>query len=400
MKKSMVLLAMLATAQVQALDGSQTSGEEGVWRRQADYPLAGYNYTVALPGSGEDRVDFTIACHPTQPVALDANLGYSHMGDFGYSGVGLVIDGKRFENIRQLGEDFPAFWEALRHAKQVEMLTKDQQVPLPIEGLTAALPAVDSPEYICKARPKPEPIPDAPKQTGWKQFGNATEGYSYGVYNRADSFTISCHPNKPTTINVDIMSVGKYGSQDYQSDFVFEVDGKIFIGHRVLQDQKSFEELWTALRNAKELGVYQREKGSRKFSFPTANIANTLPALGSPGFPCQSQETYDAAVLDEDLANIEPLKEGDVQLRKRGNPYYGKTTWNKYLLDITSRSNRMVITDLKINRGSCKIDPKAKLPFRMGFGGKVTLSLLPEDCNPLEVTVTTLGGEQTLSFDQ
>ncbi|MBJ7592830.1 hypothetical protein [Aeromonas veronii] len=184
------------------------------------------------------------------------------------------------------------------------------------------------------------------------------------------------------------------------SDFVFEVDGKIFIGHRVLQDQKSFEELWTALRNAKELGVYQREKGSRKFSFPTANIANTLPALGSPGFPCQSQESYDAAVLDEDLANIEPLKEGDVQLRKRGNPYYGKTTWNKYLLDITSRSNRMVITDLKINRGSCTINPQAKLPFRMGFGGKVTLSLLPEDCNPLEVTVTTLGGEQTLSFDQ
>lgn len=242
-----------------------------------------------------------------------------------------------------------------------------------------------------------ESAADAP---GWKQFGNAAEGFSYGVYNRADSFTIRCHPNKPATINVDIMSVGKYGSQDYQSDFVFEVDGKIFIGHRVLQDQKSFEELWTALRNAKELGVYQREKGSRKFSFPTANIANTLPALGSPGFPCQSQETYDAAVLDEDLANIEPLKEGDVQLKKRGNPYYGKTTWNKYLLDITSRSNRMVITDLKINRGSCKIDPKAKLPFRMGFGGKVTLSLLPEDCNPLEVTVTTLGGEQTLSFDQ
>ncbi|WP_279465373.1 hypothetical protein [Aeromonas veronii] len=142
-----------------------------------------------------------------------------------------------------------------------------------------------------------ESAADAP---GWKQFGNAAEGFSYGVYNRADSFTIHCHPNKPATINVDIMSVGKYGSQDYQSDFVFEVDGKIFIGHRVLQDQKSFEELWTALRNAKELGVYQREKGSRKFSFPTANIANTLPALGSPGFPCQSQETYDAAVLGFD----------------------------------------------------------------------------------------------------
>lgn len=396
MKKSLLLLAILAATQAQA-----TPDQEGVWQVSQGKPFPGYNYWVK-GHSGEDEVSLTLTCDPSNTVELIAKVGYFRYGDYGDKAFGLIIDGKRYDGIRRLGEDFPAFWEALRAAKQLAIFTEDEEeqgvVPVPTTGLAAALPTVDSSDYYCRAKEKPAPV--APKQTGWKQFGNVAEGYSYGVYNRADSFTISCHPNKPATINVDIMSVGKYGSQDYQSDFVFEVDGKIFIGHRVLQDQKSFEELWTALRNAKELGVYQREKGSRKFSFPTANIENTLPALGSLGFPCQSQETYDAAVLDEDLANIEPLKEGDVQLRKRGNPYYGKTTWNKYLLDITSRSNRMVITDLKINRGRCTIDPQAKLPFRMGFGGKITLSMQPADCNPLEVTVTTLGGEQTLSFDQ
>ena len=398
MKKSMVLLAMLATAQVQALDGSQTSGEEGVWRRQANYPLAGYNYTVALPGSGEERVDFTIACHPTLPVALDANLGYSHMGDMGYSGVGLVIDGIRFENIRQLGEDFPAFWEALRHAKQVEMLTKDQQVPLPIEGLTAALPAVDSPEYICKARPKPEPVKTPDPKGVWKVTGDAHKGYQYSVQAPTGYrvFAITCAPNKPVELKAAI-DADNYGTSATRSDFVFVIDGKRYGAKASLAE--NFADVWDALRAAKQLDVYPTGSGY-KVSFPTNNLANTLPERESAAFPCQTAQEISAAQLDDDLANVEPLKEGDVQLRKRGNPYYGSQSWNKYLLDITSRSNRMVITNLKINRGSCTIDPKAKLPFRMGFGGKATISLLPEDCNPLEVTVTTLGGEQTLSFDQ
>ncbi|MFQ2740888.1 MULTISPECIES: hypothetical protein [Aeromonas] len=398
MKKTMVLLAMLATAQVQALDGSQTSDEEGVWRRQANDPLAGYNYTVALPGSGEERVDFTIACHPSLPVALDANLGYSHLGDMGYGGVGLVIDGKRFENIRQLGEDFPAFWEALRHAKQVEMLTSDQQVPLPIEGLTAALPAVDSPEYICKARPKPEPVKTPDPKGVWKVTGDANKGYQYSVQAPAGYrvFAITCAPNKPVDLNVAI-DANNYGTSATRSDFVFVIDGKRYDAKAALAE--NFADVWDALRAAKQLDVYPTGAGY-KVSFPTNNLANTLPARESEAFPCQTAQEISAAQLEDDLANIEPLKEGDVQLRKRGNPYYGKTTWNKYLLDITSRSNRMVITDLKINRGRCTIDPQAKLPFRMGFGGKITLSMQPADCNPLEVTVTTLGGEQTLSFDQ
>ena len=55
-----------------------------------------------------------------------------------------------------------------------------------------------------------------------------------------------------------------------------------------------------------------------------------------------------------------------------------------------------VMTYFKVSLSTCNWDSA----FRMGFGGKITLSMQPADCNPLEVTVTTLGGEQTLSFDQ
>ena len=54
------------------------------------------------------------------------------------------------------------------------------------------------------------------------------------------------------------------------------------------------------------------------------------------------------------------------------------------------------MTCFKVSLSTCNWDSA----FRMGFGGKITLSMQPADCNPLEVTVTTLGGEQTLSFDQ
>ena len=398
MKKSLLLLAMLAAIQAHA-----APAQEGVWQVSKGKPFPGYNYRVE-DNSGKEEVSLTLTCDPSATAELIATVGYTQYGHYGDKAFGLIIDGKRYDGIRRLGEDFPAFWEALRAAKQLAIFTEDEEdqgiVPVPTTGLAAALPAVGAPGYFCRAKEKPESEKPQPTKGSWSSFGDASKGYTYSVYNRADSFTIRCHPNKPATIDVNIMSVGKYGSQDYQNDFVFDVDGKIFVGHRALQDKQSFEKLWTALRNAKELGVYQGDRNSRKFSFPTIEIAKTLPALGSPGFPCLAAEQHNAAVLDADLANIEPLKDGDVHLRKRINPYYRKTTWNKYLLDITSRSNRMVITDLKINRGSCTIDPKAKLPFRMGFGGKVTLSLLPEDCNPLEVTVTTLGGEQTLSFDQ
>ena len=234
----------------------------------------------------------------------------------------------------------------------------------------------------------------------WSQRGNASEGYSYSIISKGNIFSIRCHPNKPASIDADILSFGRFGSQPYQSDFVFEVNDKIFVGHHVLKEKKSFEALWGELKNAKTLNVYEHGKGSRMVSLPTDGLSEILPTLGSKGFPCQSQAAYDAAVLANDLANIEPLKNGDIQISKRLNPYYGSQSWNKYLIDITSRSDRMVITEMQINRGRCALSPKAKPPFRMGYGSKITLPVEPASCNPLEITITTLGGEQTFSFKQ
>lgn len=398
MKKSLLLLAMLAATQAQA-----EPAQEGVWQVSKGKPFPGYNYWVE-DNSGKEEVSLTLTCDPSATAELIAKVGYIQYGHYGDKAFGLIIDGKRYDGIRRLGEDFPAFWEALRAAKQLAIFTEDEEeqgiVPVPTTGLAAALPAVGSSGYFCRAKEKPESEKPQPAKGIWRSSGDASKGYTYFVYNRGDSFSIACQPNKPAAITANVGGYSNLGSAPYLSDFVFTVDGKVFIAHQALKEQKGLDTLWNALKKAKELAVYPNGKGGRKYSFPTDQIADVLPAPGSAGFICLSEAEHNAAVLNDDLANIEPLKDGDVHLRKRINPYYRKTTWNKYLLDITSRSNRMVITDLKINRGSCTIDPKAKLPFRMGFGGKVTLSLLPEDCNPLEITVTTLGGEQTLSFEQ
>lgn len=398
MKKSLLLLAMLAATQAQA-----APAPKGVWQVSKGKPFPGYNYWVE-GNSGKEEVSLTLTCDPSATAELIATVGYIQYGHYGDKAFGLIIDGKRYDGIRRLGEDFPAFWEALRAAKQLAIFTEDEEeqgiVPVPTTGLAAALPAVGSPGYFCRAKEKPEPEQPTPTKNEWGKYGNPSEGYHYFVYNRGDSFSIACQPNKPAAITANVGGYSNLGSAPYLSNFVFTVDGKVFIAHQALKEQQGLETLWNALRKAKELDVYPNGKGGRKYSFSTDQIADVLPAPGSVGFTCLSEAKHNAAVLDDDLANIEPLKDGDIQLHKRVNPYYRKMTWNKYLLDITSRSNRMVITDLKINRGSCTIDPKAKLPFRMGFGGKITLSMQPADCNPLEITVTTLGGEQTLSFDQ
>lgn len=328
-------------------------------------------------------------------------MGYIQYGHYGNKAFGLIIDGKRYDGIRRLGEDFPAFWEALRAVKQLAIFTEDEEeqgiVPVPTTGLAAALPAVGSPGYFCRAKEKPESEKPQPAKGIWRSSGDASKGYTYSVQAETGykALSITCAPGKPVEMSL-ALGLDNFGTNPLRNNFDLMVDGKQFDARASLEND--FNTLWDALRNAKQLAIYRRD--GQHVVLPTEGIASTLPALGSSGFPCLTAAQHNAAVLDDDLANIEPLKDGDVHLRKRINPYYRKTTWNKYLLDITSRSNRMVITDLKINRGSCTIDPKAKLPFRMGFGGKVTLSLLPEDCNPLEVTVTTLGGEQTLSFDQ
>ncbi|HDO1323031.1 TPA: hypothetical protein P2R03_004623 [Aeromonas veronii] len=395
MKKSLLLLAMLAAIQAQA-----APAQEGVWQVSKGKPFPGYNYRVE-DNSGKEEVSLTLTCDPSATAELIATVGYTQYGHYGDKAFGLIIDGKRYDGIRRLGEDFPAFWEALRAAKQLAIFTEDEEeqgiVPVPTTGLAAALPAVGSSGYFCRAKEKPESEKPQPAKGIWRSSGDASKGYTYSVQAETGykALSITCAPGKPVEMSL-ALGLDNFGTNPLRNNFDLMVDGKQFDARASLEND--FNTLWDALRNAKQLAIYRRD--GQHVPLPTEGIASTLPALGSSGFPCLTAAQHNAAVLDDDQANIEQLKDGDVHLRKRINPYYRKTTWNKYLLDITSRSNRMVITDLKINRGSCTIDPKAKLPFRMGFGGKVTLSLLPEDCNPLEVTVTTLGGEQTLSFDQ
>jgi hypothetical protein len=373
---------------------------QNIWRLEYDTPMAGYNYTVFTP-----KVDFTITCHPDNPVVLTAHIDYTEYGTYGRGRVGLIVDGTTYSDITHLGTDFPAFWEALRHAKTLEMVTFDnERAPLPIEGLMTALPAANANDYYCHAKDKPEAPKPAPTKGIWQTTGDANSGYRYSVQATTGykTFTITCAPNAPVAMSV---SIGRadYGTSPNQSDFGLIADSRRFGATAALRDK--FTVLWEALRNAKRLEVYTPD-GNRA-EFPTEGLASTLPAIGTANFPCRTEHEQQQAMLEADLANIEPLQQGDIHVSKYLNDGYGSISWNKYLLKITSRTKKLVVTDVSINRGQCTLrglsqqkmplDPVP--PLRMAFGDAVSMLLSPATCNPQEVTITTLGGELTFSFD-
>lgn len=391
MKKSILLLTMLATTQVYA-----EPANNGIWHMMRDQPYSGDNYSVEV-GSMEDNISLTISCHPSDYADFNARIGYDRYGGHGYPGFGLIIDGMRYDDLFRLGDDFPSFWSALRNAKKLEIVTQNKQVSVPVTGLSNVLPAIDAPNNYCRAREKRAPA-EAPLTKGiWLTKGDSSKGYEYSVLAQKGykKLVIACMPRKPAEIRLSL-GIDDYGTSPARSDFGLIVDGQKFSAKSAVSEKSTFSALWNALRDAKRLEVFTRD-GSL-VQLPIENIAMTLPKLGSQNFQCQTMEEYKAAELANDLANIEPLKDGDIQLSKRINPHYGSLSWNKYLVDLTSRSNRMVITDMKINRGRCTLNTRAKLPFRMGYGSSITLSMQPADCNPQEITITTLGGEQTLSF--
>lgn len=393
MKKSALLLTLLVSAQVCA-----EPANNGVWRMMKGQPLPGFNYQISN-GGVLDNVDLSITCDPSDYLTIMASVDADRYGGHGYPGFSLIIDGTRYDNLFRLGDDFPTFWNALRNAKSLEIVTKNKQVSVPVTGLSNILPAIDAPNNYCRAREKRLPA-EAPLTKGvWFTEGNTRQGYEYSVLAPTGyrKLTIACKPGEPVEMRLSL-GASDYGTSIVRSDFGLIVDGQRFSAKNAVSEKSAFNSLWKALRSAKQLEVYTND--GQHEPLPIENIAKILPALGTSNFTCQTQEEHKAAELADDLANIEPLKNGDIQISKRLNPYYGSQSWNKYLIDITSRSDRMVITEMQINRGRCALSPKAKPPFRMGYGSKITLPVEPASCNPLEITITTLGGEQTFSFKQ
>lgn len=304
MKKSLLLLAMLAAIQAHA-----APAQEGVWQVSKGKPFPGYNYRVE-DNSGKEEVSLTLTCDPSATAELIATVGYTQYGHYGDKAFGLIIDGKRYDGIRRLGEDFPAFWEALRAAKQLAIFTEDEEeqgiVPVPTTGLAAALPAVGTPSYFCRAKEKPESEKPQPAKGIWRSSGDASKGYTYSVQAETGykALSITCAPGKPVEMSL-ALGLDNFGTNPLRNNFDLMVDGKQFDARASLEND--FNTLWDALRNAKQLAIYRRD--GQHVPLPTEGIASTLPALGSSGFPCLTAAQHNAAVLDDDLANIEPLKD-------------------------------------------------------------------------------------------
>lgn len=66
----------------------------------------------------------------------------------------VVVDGRQFAapfagTSYASQADYKAFWETFRSAKSITILANGKEYKVPTEGLKAALPAYDSPDFEC-----------------------------------------------------------------------------------------------------------------------------------------------------------------------------------------------------------------------------------------------------------
>ena len=66
-----------------------------------------------------------------------------------------------------------------------------------------------------------------------------------------------------------------------------------------------------------------------------------------------------------------------------------------WTLSLTSKADVLEIQKLTINRG-CELNPSIKFPITLKFGQTFTLNALK--CNPIEVSIETPNGTQTMTW--
>lgn len=125
-------------------------GESGQW--SSGWGQGVSEYTVVTQ-SGDSLY---IACSEDQPVSMTLKLKGKEYGSYSQQGFDLVINGMEIQtpyatDSRVGSNNFTYAWDALRKASHLRAKTTDgQKVDLPVKGITTALPAWGTPEFVCK----------------------------------------------------------------------------------------------------------------------------------------------------------------------------------------------------------------------------------------------------------
>ncbi len=156
MKKPLLRATLLCFA----LTG-QASAETHAW--SSGWGMGVTEYTVddgnrnALTVACPDRVDESAMAggHMSAHALID---GREYASDTlsGGDGFDVVIDGETWRNpfftdCRVCGDNFPAFWQALRQANHLVVSADGVVAELPTANLADAVPPLDSPANTCRS---------------------------------------------------------------------------------------------------------------------------------------------------------------------------------------------------------------------------------------------------------
>lgn len=226
--------------------------------------------------------------------------------------------------------------------------------------------------------------------TGW---GQGTSEYIAEV-DAKNGLNIACNDVEPVKMmaTVNGKQYGSYASESF--DLIidgFRYSTPYETGSRL--GANNFSSMWNELRQAKTITLVTED--GQTLSLPTTGAADALPATNSREYDCIMELGVDNSTETQsppDTPQTSPLSEDELGTRIYRDEY-GRLT-----LEVLSKTDRLVITGVKINRGNCST-LKETYPQKLAFGQSHHFYIIPNACHILEVALSTDRGLAEFSFD-
>lgn len=160
----------------------------------------------------------------------------------------------------------------------------------------------------------------------------------------------------------------------------------------------NFYDMWEKLRKANHIELLTSD--GQKLTLPTQDAEKVLPSTNSKSFACQMNDKDPESAAPDNIST-QALQPNELSVGTRINQY-----WGVPILQVTSRTDKLVVTDIILNRGNCLIRGKStyktvgdiKLPISIAFGNTAEFYIVPTNCNMLEVNVVTDRGNAVFTF--
>lgn len=232
--------------------------------------------------------------------------------------------------------------------------------------------------------------------SGW---GQGTSEYETKV-NEQNKLYIACNDSKKVSMTATVNGK-EYGSYSNIA-FSLIVDGTQYDEPYNTESRvggNNFYDMWEKLRKANHIELVTFD--GQKLSLPTQDAGKVLPPTNSKDFGCLMDDPDpESTSVSSDSASTQTLQPNELSVGWRINQY-----WNVPILQVTSRTGKLVVTDIQLNRGNCLIRNKSKyktkgddkLPVTIPFGKTAEFYVISSNCSMLEVSVVTDRGSVTFT---